>query len=315
MQIEFSSFGGIVYNLMSIVILGLRQVTLFLLFCYYFMFQYVNLNSNIMNRNQILITLMVFFMVQCGTVPLTGRKQFTLIPSDQMLSLSNESYKQVLKENKLSSNSQYTSTVNQVGHRITAAVENYFKGQKQADLLKGYAWEYNVLVSKEVNAWCMPGGKIAFYEGIMPVCIDADGVAVVMSHEVAHAIANHGNERMSQQMAVQLSGMALDVALSQKPEATRQIALAAFGVGSAVGVLLPYSRQHESEADELGLYFMAMAGYNPGKAVEFWQRMMDQSKGSPPEFLSTHPSDQTRINKLKAKMKRAMDYYNKSNKR
>jgi predicted Zn-dependent protease len=274
-------------------------------------------NTNpVMNRNQVLVlSMLVLLQFQCATVPLTGRKQFTLIPSSQVLSLSNDSYNQVLKENKISSNAQYINTVNQVGHHITAAVEKYFADQKQSSLLNGYEWKYNVLVSKEMNAWCMPGGKIVFYEGIMPVCIDADGVAVVMSHEIAHAIANHGNERMSQELAVQFGGMALDVALAQKPEATRQIALSAFGVGSSVGVLLPYSRKHESEADELGLYFMAMAGYNPAKAIDFWQRMMEQSKGAPPEFLSTHPSDQTRINQLKAKMGKAMEFYNKSQKK
>jgi predicted Zn-dependent protease len=278
--------------------------------------EFSNHTTFIMNRNQGLITgLLVLLMVQCATVPLTGRKQFTLIPSSQILSLSNDSYNQVLRENKISTNAEYINTVNQVGHNITAAVEKYFASQNQSSLLNGYEWKYNVLVSKEMNAWCMPGGKIAFYEGIMPVCIDASGVAVVMSHEIAHAIANHGNERMSQELAVQLSGMALDVALAEKPEATRQIALSAFGVGSSVGVLLPYSRKHESEADELGLYFMAMAGYNPTKAIDFWQRMMAQNKGTPPEFLSTHPSDQTRIDQLKAKMGKAMDFYNKSQKK
>jgi predicted Zn-dependent protease len=261
------------------------------------------------------LSLVALVLVQCATVPLTGRKQFTMIPSSQILSLSSDSYSKVLKENKISSNTQYINTVTQVGHNITQAVEEYFAGQNQSSLLNGYAWEYHVLVSKEMNAWCMPGGKIAFYEGIMPVCIDADGVAVVMSHEIAHAIANHGNERMSQELAVQMGGMALDVALTQKPEATRQIALSAFGVGSSVGVLLPFSRKHESEADELGLYFMAMAGYNPAKAIDFWQRMMAQSKGAPPEFLSTHPSDQTRIDQLKTRMGKAMEFYNKSQKK
>jgi predicted Zn-dependent protease len=259
--------------------------------------------------------LLCMAIMQCATVPLTGRKQFTIIPSAQILSLSSESYSQVLKDSKRSTNTKYIGTVTTVGRNITAAVEKYFKEQNQSSLLNGYAWEYNVLVSDEMNAWCMPGGKIAFYEGIMPVCNDATGVAVVMSHEIAHAIANHGNERMSQQLAVQFGGMALDVALTNKPEETRQLALTAFGVGSTLGVLLPYSRQHESEADELGLYFMAMAGYNPEAAVAFWQRMMAAGKGAPPEFLSTHPSSQTRINDLKANMKKAMEYYNASQKK
>jgi predicted Zn-dependent protease len=269
-----------------------------------------------MNRIHVVtVSFSALLLLQCATVPLTGRKQFTMIPSSQVLSLSNDSYNQVLKENKLSTNTKYLNMVTQVGHNITGAVEKYFAAHNQSSLLNGYEWKYNVLVSSEMNTWCMPGGKIAFYEGIMPVCADADGVAVVMSHEIAHAIANHGNERMSQELAVQLSGMALDVALAQKPEATRQIAMSAFGVGSQVGVLLPYSRKHESEADELGLYFMAMAGYNPTKAIDFWQRMMAQNTGTPPEFLSTHPSDQTRINQLKGKMNKALEFYNKSNKK
>jgi predicted Zn-dependent protease len=268
-----------------------------------------------MRQKIISLCLVVFMAVQCATVPLTGRKQFSIIPADQILALGMDSYNQILKENKISSNALYVNTVKTVGHKISGAVERYFASKNQSNLLKGYAWEYNVLQSKEVNAFCLPGGKIAFYEGIMPVCIDDNGVAVVMSHEVSHAIANHGSERMSEQMAVQLGGMALDAALQQKPDATRQIAMAAFGAGTAVGVLLPFSRTQESEADELGLYFMAMAGYNPSKAIEFWQRMMDQSKGAPPEFLSTHPSDQTRINDLKRHMGKAMQYYEKSKKK
>lgn len=268
-----------------------------------------------MRQKVISLGIVVFMAVQCATVPLTGRKQFSIVPASQIMALSTQSYNQILKENKISSNAQYVSSVRSVGHNISAAVERYFASKNMSDLLKGYAWEYNVLQSKEVNAFCLPGGKIAFYEGIMPVCIDDNGVAVVMSHEVSHAIANHGSERMSEQMAVQLGGMALDAALQQKPEATRQIAMAAFGAGTAVGVLLPFSRTQESEADELGLYFMAMAGYDPSKAVEFWQRMMDQSKGAPPEFLSTHPSDQTRINNLKKHMGKAMQFYNKGQKK
>jgi predicted Zn-dependent protease len=266
-------------------------------------------------RQKILSFSLILLMAQCATVPLTGRKQFSIIPSSQILALGNDSYIQILKENKISSNPHYVNTVKTVGHNLSGAVEKYFASKNQSDLLKGYAWEYNVLQSKEVNAFCLPGGKIAFYEGIMPVCIDDNGVAVVMSHEVSHAIANHGSERMSEQMAVQLGGMALDAALQQKPDATRQIAMAAFGAGTTVGVLLPFSRAQESEADELGLYFMAMAGYDPSKAIEFWQRMMDQNKGAPPEFLSTHPSDQTRIDQLKKHMDKAMQYYNKERKK
>ncbi len=180
-------------------------------------------------RNKIIsFGIVIFMAVQCATVPLTGRKQFSIIPASQIMALSSDSYNQILKENKISTNAQYNNTVKKVGRNISGAVERYFASKKKSDLLNGYAWEYNVLQSKEVNAFCLPGGKIAFYEGIMPVCVDESGVAVVMSHEVSHAIANHGNERMSEQMAVQLGGMALDAALSQKPDATRQIAAAAF---------------------------------------------------------------------------------------
>jgi predicted Zn-dependent protease len=268
-----------------------------------------------MRQKIISFCIVTIMAVQCATVPLTGRKQFSIIPASQIMALGTDSYSQILKENKISSNAQYVNTVRSVGHNLSGAVERYFASKNMSDQLKGYAWEYNVLQSKEVNAFCLPGGKIAFYEGIMPVCIDETGVAVVMSHEVSHAIANHGSERMSEQMAVQLGGMALETALQQKPETTRAIAMAAFGVGTSVGVLLPFSRTQESEADELGLYFMAMAGYDPSKAIDFWQRMMDQSKGAPPEFLSTHPSDQTRINDLKKHMSKAMQYYNNSQKK
>jgi predicted Zn-dependent protease len=232
-----------------------------------------------------------------------------------MLSLGNDGYKEALSEYKLSTNQKYVNMVREVGGNITAAVEKYLREHNQSNLIAGYKWEFNVLVSKEMNAWCMPGGKIAFYEGIMPICADANGVAVVMSHEIAHAVANHGNERLSQQLAVQMGGVALSVALAKEPETTRNLAMGAFGAGSALGVLLPYSRKHESEADELGLYFMAMAGYNPVHAVNFWQRMKAMSQGNPPEFLSTHPATQTRINNLNSKMNKALVYYNQSQKK
>ncbi|MFW5700018.1 MAG: M48 family metallopeptidase, partial [Bacteroidota bacterium] len=161
------------------------------------------------------------------------------------------------------------------------------------------------------NAWCMPGGKIAFYEGIMPICENDAGVAVVMAHEIAHEVAKHGNERLSQQLGVQLGGIALSEALETKTETTQQLALLAFGVGSQVGLILPYSRLHENEADEMGLYFMAMAGYDPREAPKFWKRMQEEGKNPVPEFLSTHPHSDTRINNLNKIMPKALEYYNK----
>ncbi len=245
----------------------------------------------------------------CATVPLTGRQQLNLIPADQMLATSFQQYDQFLAENKLSRDAQGTATVTRVGNNIKNAVERYFREQGQGDGLQGYAWEFNLVESKEVNAWCMPGGKVVFYEGILPVCQDEKGIAVVMGHEVAHAVAEHGNERMSQGLLAQMGGMALEAALASKPEQTQALFMTAFGVGAQVGVLLPFSRTQETEADRLGLIFMAMAGYDPRVAVGFWQRMAAQGGGAPPEFLSTHPSDQTRINNLQGFMAEALTYY------
>jgi predicted Zn-dependent protease len=245
----------------------------------------------------------------CAKVPLTGRKQFTAIPSSQINALGVDSYNQVIDQTGLSDNQQYIAQVKRVGVKITEAVEKYLADNNLLDKIKGFKWEYSVLESDQMNAFCLPGGKIAFYEGIMPVCQDDNGVAVVMSHEIAHAIASHGNERMSQALAVNLGGVALSEALSTQPKMTQDLALAAFGIGSQVGVMLPYSRLHESEADELGLYFMAMAGYDPRQAPEFWQRMLDQGGERPPEFLSTHPDPENRIKELQKNMDKALEYY------
>ncbi len=201
-------------------------------------------------------------------------------------------------------------SVREVGKRITAAVESYLEQNNLQSVTEGYAWQYNVLASEELNAWCMPGGQIAFYEGILPVCQDENGIAVVMGHEIAHAVAQHGNERMSQQLALQMGGIALSEALKTQKQETIDLAMLAFGVGAQVGVMLPYSRTHESEADELGLYFMAMAGYNPQTAPDFWKRMEARSSARPPEFLSTHPDPTNRISNLERIMPRAMEYYN-----
>jgi predicted Zn-dependent protease len=257
------------------------------------------------------LTILSFlFLLSCATVPMTGRKQFVAIPYSQMITLSSESYSKVLAESKLSTNNYYVNTVRKVGERLTAAVETYLKQNNMQAVTDGYVWQYNVLVSEELNAWCMPGGQIAFYEGILPVCQDENGIAVVMGHEIAHAVAQHGNERMSQQMAIQMGGMALSEALKTQNQQTIDLAMLAFGVGSKLGVELPYSRTHESEADELGLYFMAMAGYNPATAPVFWERMSAMSSSRPPEFLSTHPDPSNRIENLNRLMPKAMEYYN-----
>lgn len=246
----------------------------------------------------------------CSTVPLTGRKQLNLIPASQMLSMSYQEYGDFLKSNKVSTDVQATAMVKRVGGRIQGAVERYFKQKGLESSLAGYQWEFNLVEDKQVNAWCMPGGKVVVYTGILPITKTEEGLAVVMGHEIAHALAEHGNERMSQGLLAQLGGVALDAALKDKPQQTRELWQTAFGIGAQVGVLLPFSRTQESEADELGLTFMAMAGYNPQEAVPFWRRMSANQGGqAPPEFLSTHPSDETRIRQIQEHLPEAMKYY------
>lgn len=245
----------------------------------------------------------------CTKAPLTGRSQLSLIPAGEMLSMSYQQYDAFLKENPASKDAGETAKVKRVGVRIRNAVEEYFAANGMSSRLDGYSWEFNLVESEQVNAWCMPGGKVVFYSGIMPICQDETGIAVVMGHEVAHAVADHGNERMSQGLLAQGGAVLLARALEEKPEATQNLWMSAFGLGAQVGVLLPFSRTQESEADHLGLIFMAMAGYDPNAAVAFWQRMAAEGGGKPPEFLSTHPSDQTRIRKIKENLPEAMKYY------
>ncbi len=259
----------------------------------------------------VLIVIVTLLITACSTVPITGRKQLSLIPQSEMLSMSYQQYDQFLQSNKLSTDPTSTEMVKRVGGRIQKAVETYFAQNNMSDYLRDFRWEFNLVESEEVNAWCMPGGKVVVYTGLLPVAQNEAGLAVVMGHEIAHAIAEHGNERMSQQLVAQMGGMALSAALQNKPEKTQALWMTAFGVGAQVGVLLPYSRTQESEADELGLIFMAMAGYDPNEAVNFWQRMSAGKGAAVPEFLSTHPSDQTRINNLKKLVPEAMKYYQK----
>jgi predicted Zn-dependent protease len=228
-----------------------------------------------------------------------------------MLSTSFVQYDQFMKENKLSTNTAQTNMVKQVGRRIQNAVTTYFAKNNMSQDLNGFAWEFNLIENKEVNAWCMPGGKVVVYSGILPVTQNETGLAVVMGHEIAHAVAKHSNERMSQALVTQLGGQALAEALKQKPQQTQQIWMSLFGVGVQLGAVLPYNRLQESEADHLGLIFMAMAGYDPNASIEFWQRMSQNAGTKPPEFLSTHPTDENRIQKIKSEIPEAMKYYKK----
>lgn len=260
-----------------------------------------------------IITILLIVMA-CSTVPLTGRRQLNLVPESDVIALSLTEYDKFIKSNKLSTDKNKTAMVKRVGERIAKAVEAYMAGAGLSQNLEGYNWEFNLVDDPTVNAWCMSGGKVVVYTGLLPLTISEAGLATVMGHEIAHAVARHGSERMSDQMLVQLGSTALSSAIAQKPEQTKSIVMTAFGIGTQVGVMLPFSRQHEYEADHMGLLFMAMAGYNPNESIAFWERMAKQGGQKPPEFLSTHPVDQNRIDRIKLKMGDAMAYYEKAKK-
>lgn len=258
-----------------------------------------------------ILLIIVFTISGCSRVLISNRRQLNLIPNSSMLQMSFDQYGQFLEDNVISADKEKTDMVKRVGKNIQKAVEQYFIDNGLEDELKNYDWEFNLVESKEVNAWCMPGGKVVFYTGILPLTKDESGLAVVMGHEIAHAIAEHGNERMSQGLLTQIGGVALTVAIREEPEQTQQLWMNAFGIGFQLGVLLPFSRLHESEADHLGLIFMSMAGYNPNHAISFWRRMSEMKGGqAPPEFISTHPSDKNRIAQIEKLLPEALKYYN-----
>lgn len=253
---------------------------------------------------------LALLLVDCNKVPVTGRRQFDILPDGQVLALANDQYNQFLNQSKVVTGTDEERLVKKVGNDIAAAVERYFSEQGDKDQLKGYNWEFNLVQDPAINAFAMPGGKTVVYTGILPIAETEAGLAVIMGHEIAHAIAKHGDERMSQALTAQLGGAALSVALRNKPQQTRQLFLASYGLGSQVGILLPFSRTQESEADKLGLVFMAMAGYNPHAAIDFWQRMGAVAQGpGQPEFLSTHPHPETRVENIRQYMDEAMKYY------
>jgi predicted Zn-dependent protease len=258
----------------------------------------------------IIVLLFALLMAGCTEVGITGRKQFNFVPDSTMNSMAFSNYSEFIGQHKLSTNTTQTQIVKRVGANIQKAVEKYCLDNDMTDTLSGYQWEFNLVEDPNVNAWCMPGGKVVVYTGLLPVTKTEAGLAVVVGHEIAHAFAKHGAERMSQSLAVEMGAVALSTALQKYPEQTKSIFMTSYGVGSQVGVLLPYSRLHENEADHLGLIFMAMAGYNPNEAVDFWQRMADASKGkSTWEILSTHPANATRIKNIKDLVPEAMEYY------
>jgi predicted Zn-dependent protease len=251
----------------------------------------------------------LFVAAGCSTVPITGRRQLSLVSDAEMNTMAATEYQKVLASSRVVNSGEQAALVKRVGLRIQQAVEQYFSQRGQQAQLEGYQWEFNLLDDKQENAWCMPGGKVAVYTGILPITQDENGLAVVMGHEIAHAVARHSSERMSQQMAAQGVGSIASAAVGQTPTLTQNVFLQAVGVGSSLG-LLKYGRSQESEADHLGLIFMAMAGYNPDTAVQFWQRMdARENAAAPPEFLSTHPSNGTRIAGIEKELPEARTYY------
>jgi predicted Zn-dependent protease len=262
-----------------------------------------------------LLLFSVFLLAGCAINMLTGRNQLSLVKESDLQLMAVSQYNTFLTENKVlnSGTSRDAATVDRVGARIANAITKYYDNQGQGSMLEGYKWEFNTIDSKEINAWCMPGGKVVVYTGLLPVTQNEAALAIVMGHEIAHSVAKHGNERMSQGMVQQMGGMALEVALAQKPQETKDLFMMTYGIGSEVGAMMPWSRQQETEADQYGLIFSAMAGYDPREATAFWQRMSTAGGGSPPEFLSTHPSDETRLRKLKQFIPEAMKYYTPRN--
>ena len=244
------------------------------------------------------IVLILSFFISCKTVPITGRRQFTLVPDSQLLPMAFQQYEGFLNEHKTSKNVEMTNQVKSVGKRISGAVDRYMRANGMTEKANQYRWEFNLIEDETVNAWAMPGGKTVFYTGIMPIAKNNDGVAAIMGHEIAHAFARHGAERMTSGMMQQAGGIAVALATGNKDPRQQQMWMAAYGAGSQLG-MLKFSRVHETEADKLGVVFMIMAGYNPAESVNVWVRMSEKTAGkAPPEILSTHPSNQTRIKNL-----------------
>ncbi|MBY0535246.1 MAG: M48 family metallopeptidase [Chitinophagaceae bacterium] len=267
-------------------------------------------------RNRIIAFAFIILAAACSRNAITGRKQMAFFNEADIQSMASDQYKQFLTTNKViaTTTSKDAEMVRRVGSKIATAITKYYTDQGLGKELEGYKWEYNLVDSKEVNAWCMPGGKIVVYSGLLPITQNEAALAAVMGHEIAHALAKHGNERMSQATVQQAGGIAVQVAVANKTPEAQNLFLNAFGVGSTLLGTLPFSRKHELEADRLGLMYAAMAGYNPQEAIALWERMEKASAGQkPPEFLSTHPSEGTRIEQLKKYMPEALKYYNSAN--
>ncbi len=263
-----------------------------------------------MKKLIITASILATILYACQKNAITGRRSLNLVPESEMMAMSYSEYDKFLSQNKpLPETDKRVAMVRGIGVKIQKSVEKYYADKGLSAQLNGFQWAFNVVEDPAVNAWCMPGGKVVVYTGILPVTQDEASLAVVMGHEIAHAIARHGSERMSNGMLVQFGGAALSAATQTKPALTQALFQQSFGIGSQLG-MLKFSRNHETEADKMGLIFAAMGGYNPNAAVSFWERMAAASGGGKPmELLSTHPSDATRIEGLKAFMPEALKYY------
>ena len=251
--------------------------------------------SHMKKRKWISALAALMLLTGCSSVPLTGRRQILLVSDQEVLTSSLTQYSDYMKEAKKSTNKTWSQMVTRVCQKIATATETYLRANGLQSEIANFQWEFNLVQDSQVNAFCMPGGKIVVYEGLMKLVSSDDELAVVVGHEVAHAVAKHSNERMSQQIMAQYGAAILGAATENKSTAIQTVANTVYGIGAQYGVMLPFSRKHESEADYMGLVFMTMAGYNPDVAVGFWQKMSAGSGGSVPEFMSTHPSDATRI--------------------
>jgi len=260
-----------------------------------------------MKRSVLTLSVILAMLISaCSTNPFTGKQTFNIVSNNEIFPSAFQQYNQFLTENKVIAGTSQATMVTNVGQKIKAAAEKYLKSVGQSAYLEGYAWEYKLVESKEVNAWCMPGGKIVVYSGILPITKDEAGLATVMGHEVAHALLNHGAQRMSRETVAQLGAAGLGAATSGQSATAQQIFQQAYGLGAQYGAILPFSRSNENEADEVGLTLMAIAGYNPDRALDFWKRMEANSGGgAPPEFMSTHPSGSTRISKITSEIPNA----------
>jgi predicted Zn-dependent protease len=263
-------------------------------------------------KKYLMIAAFSVVMIACSKNSITGRNQLAILPESELRSMAASEYQQFLSQNKVvsASASKDAEMVRRVGQRLVSAINKYYSAKGLTNELEGYKWEYNLVDSKDVNAWAMPGGKIVVYTGLLPVTQNEAALAVVLGHEITHALAHHGNERMSQALVAQGIGVAGGILTSGNAQVAN-IFNNVYGPGAQIGVLLPNSRKQELEADRYGLIFTAMAGYNPREAIPLWERMKKMSEGSqrPPEFLSTHPTEENRIAKLQQLMPEALKYY------